>query len=75
MPTLAERLSIVGRSGQEELKEKDWDDVKRRCIERGDHLSSCPICQEAWGTRGQVVLNCSHLFHQVTEACLQQQRI
>ncbi|KAJ3339422.1 hypothetical protein HDU93_008237 [Gonapodya sp. JEL0774] len=66
-PTLAERLSLVERGGTLEVTDVTWDAAKARCVERRDHLGTCPICQEEWGMRGQVVLSCSHLFHQ---ACL-----
>ena len=42
-----------------------WDEIKRKALERNE--PECPICMNHFESKNQILLSCSHIFH---EACL-----
>ncbi|KAI8925337.1 hypothetical protein BC831DRAFT_461657 [Entophlyctis helioformis] len=65
--TLAEKLGIVPKP-PDPLSPSDWAAIKSKTSARGDLSHPCPICQEPFTTQSQILLSCSHIFHQ---ACIQ----
>ncbi|KAG8443590.1 hypothetical protein GDO86_012118, partial [Hymenochirus boettgeri] len=65
--TLAQKLGIVDAPAMP-LTQEEWMKVKKRSVDQGDSLQPCAICKEEFGTRPQVLLSCSHVFHR---ACLE----
>lgn len=72
-----ERLSLAQKMGLVEAPppppdEEEWEAVVHRAVYRGDALHPCAICHESFAVANsspQVVLSCSHVFHQT---CLAQ---
>lgn len=46
-------------------KSIDWKGVKAVSEARRDSHFPCSICRQSFGTRAQVLLSCSHVFHQM----------
>ncbi|XP_041670488.1 RING finger protein 32 isoform X5 [Cheilinus undulatus] len=65
--TLAQKLGLVASPG-ERLTEDEWMQVKARSVHQGESAQPCAICREEFQLQPQVLLSCSHVFHQ---ACLQ----
>ncbi len=62
--TLAERLHIVEQP-KPPLTTKEWTEIESRYSKREGDKETCPICQEAFGIKEQVILSCSHVYHKV----------
>uniref|UniRef100_A0A3Q3AKY1 Ring finger protein 32 n=1 Tax=Kryptolebias marmoratus TaxID=37003 RepID=A0A3Q3AKY1_KRYMA len=64
--TLAQKLGLVASPG-EGLTEEEWTWVKERSVLQEESAKPCAICREEFRLQPQVLLSCSHVFH---EACL-----
>jgi hypothetical protein len=62
--SLAQRMGLVERPTGH-LTSGDWGQVKIVSRDRGDSSQPCPICQEEFGMKEQVLLSCSHVFHRL----------
>eukprot|EP00927_Polykrikos_kofoidii_P065678 TRINITY_DN61407_c0_g1_i1.p1 TRINITY_DN61407_c0_g1~~TRINITY_DN61407_c0_g1_i1.p1 ORF type:complete len:550 (-),score=65.80 TRINITY_DN61407_c0_g1_i1:70-1719(-) len=61
--TLAQRMGlVVGPSAP--LTAEQWEAVKRASDDREDSDAPCCICLDDFRDRQQVILSCSHVFHQ-----------
>lgn len=60
--SLAQRLSLVPRP-EPPMADAEWDAIRATSKHRNDSKQPCPICIEPFGTRRQVLLSCSHVFH------------
>jgi len=61
--TLAQRLNLVPRAPIK-LSDYEWKVLENESEQRKDSLAPCAICQENFKMREQVLLSCSHVFHQ-----------
>lgn len=43
--------------------DEQWQEIREQSRKRGDSEGVCSICLDTFGTRGQVLLACSHTFH------------
>jgi hypothetical protein len=68
----AKKLSLAQKMGlvpmpPAKLSHDDWQKVASKSINREDSCRECPICMDTFRAETQVILSCSHVFHQ---ACL-----
>ncbi|KAG7329667.1 hypothetical protein KOW79_005889 [Hemibagrus wyckioides] len=64
--TLAQKLGLVAAPGcSRRLSVDEWTEVKSRSLRNGDSTQPCSICTEEFCLQPQVLLSCSHVFHQV----------
>lgn len=64
--TLAQRLGLVD-APPSLLTEYQWNEIKQISKRRGDSTQPCPICQDEFRIKEQVLLSCTHTFH---KSCL-----
>jgi len=62
--TLAQKMGLV-ESPPPPLTQTEWKDIKKLSETRKDSYLPCPICRDDFGTEGQVLLSCSHVFHKL----------
>jgi len=65
--TLAEKLHLV-KKPKPPLTTQQWKGIELQHEKRFTIADSCPICQEAFGIKEQVILSCSHVYH---KTCLE----
>eukprot|EP00929_Paragymnodinium_shiwhaense_P112577 TRINITY_DN80825_c0_g1_i1.p1 TRINITY_DN80825_c0_g1~~TRINITY_DN80825_c0_g1_i1.p1 ORF type:complete len:514 (-),score=82.65 TRINITY_DN80825_c0_g1_i1:55-1596(-) len=61
--TLAQRMGLVAGAAAP-LTADQWDAVKKASDSREDSDAPCSICLDDFRERRQVILSCSHVFHQ-----------
>lgn len=61
--SLAQRLGLVPQPMHHELSTAEWAVVARHSAARGDSEGCCSICRDQFRDRPQVLLSCSHTFH------------
>lgn len=64
-PTLAQRLRLVASPAR--LTPQQWEEAHAASLRRGDSRCECAVCLQPFRQQPQVLLSCSHVFHQ---ACL-----
>ncbi|XP_078727255.1 uncharacterized protein LOC144943552 isoform X4 [Lampetra fluviatilis] len=62
--TLAQRLCLVPAPQGAALSQEEWRFVKSRSAQRDLFSLPCVICRDELGAHTQVLLSCSHVFHQ-----------
>ncbi|XP_061419567.1 RING finger protein 32-like [Lethenteron reissneri] len=62
--TLAQRLCLVPAPQGAALSQEEWRSVKSRSAQRDLFSLPCVICRDELGAHTQVLLSCSHVFHQ-----------
>lgn len=60
--TLAQKRGLVA-CPPPKLSRDEWDRCEKQAEDRGDLAHPCSICRELFGTKEQVILSCSHVFH------------
>lgn len=60
--TWAQKLGIVERPPMP-MTAGDWAAIEEKSKKRNDSESMCSICLEDFKTEPQVILSCSHVFH------------
>ena len=61
--TLAQKRGLV-KPPEPPLSVEQWQKVLEQAKHRAKSQQTCPICMDDFKLRTQVVLNCSHFFHQ-----------
>jgi len=61
--TLAQKLGLVP-APPSKLTREEWMSVAEKSRGRQDSCSDCAICRESFRADAQVILSCSHVFHQ-----------
>lgn len=61
--SLAQHLGLVPQPAHHELSDAEWAVVAGLSAARGDSEGCCSICRDLFRNRPQVLLSCSHTFH------------
>jgi hypothetical protein len=61
--TLAQRYNLVARP-PEPLTEQQWAEAHAASKQRADNHTECSICRDEFKADDQVLLSCSHVFHE-----------
>eukprot|EP00993_Chasmostoma_nieuportense_P002670 NODE_3445_length_967_cov_3.135714_g3296_i0.p1 GENE.NODE_3445_length_967_cov_3.135714_g3296_i0~~NODE_3445_length_967_cov_3.135714_g3296_i0.p1 ORF type:complete len:300 (-),score=47.91 NODE_3445_length_967_cov_3.135714_g3296_i0:66-965(-) len=61
--TLAQKMGLAAKPAPK-LTDEEWAEAQKTSQIRQDSFQPCPICYEPFGSQPQVLLSCSHVFHQ-----------
>eukprot|EP01060_Flectonema_neradi_P023428 TRINITY_DN31687_c0_g1_i1.p1 TRINITY_DN31687_c0_g1~~TRINITY_DN31687_c0_g1_i1.p1 ORF type:complete len:323 (+),score=59.57 TRINITY_DN31687_c0_g1_i1:15-983(+) len=65
--TMAEKMGCVEEEAPQKMTDDDWEHAIRKADNRKDSSVPCAICCEGYTDKKQVILSCSHVFH---ESCI-----